>query len=90
LRVKKEEPGPQIKKVRKRYENLVEVVEQKKRDQKKRRKDGDLRYIYERRYLTQEEWDEVKFVNGYVYKGKSAIKMEEKKKTVGNNPETNE
>jgi hypothetical protein len=62
---------------------LVEVVEQKKRDQKKRRKDGDLRYIYERRYLTQEEWDEVKFVNGYVYKGKSAIKIEEKKKPVG-------
>jgi hypothetical protein len=80
----------QIKKVSKRYENLVEVVEQKRRDQKKRRKEGDLRYIYERRYLTQQEWDEVKFVHGYVYKGASDKKMEEKKKSVGNNPKTTE
>ena len=70
----------------KKYENLVEVVEQKRRDQKKRRKDGDLRYIYERRYLTEEEWDEVKFVNGYVYKGKLDTKIKQEKNTVGNNP----
>lgn len=71
----------------KKYENLVEVVEQKRRDQKKRRKDGNLRYIYERRYLTEEEWDEVKFVNGYVYKGgKLDTKVKQEKNTVGNNP----
>ncbi len=70
----------------KKYENLVEVVEQKRRDQKKRRKDGDLRYIYERRYLTEEEWDEVKFVNGYVYKAKLDTKVKQEKNTVGNNP----
>ena len=84
----KKEKGEYIKKVNKKYENLVEVVEQKRRDQKKRRKQGDLRYIYQRRYLSDKEWQEVKFVHEYVYKGSSEKKVEEKKKCVGNNPAT--
>ena len=88
-KVKREENKGNVKRG-KRYENLVEVVEEKKRNQKRRRKEGDLRYIYERRYLTHEEWEEVKFVHDYVYKKGSDRKGEIKTKYVGNNPETPE